>query len=122
MAAPNVFSGPVEFAAAALPVVTQITNRTTGVTVVNQSGIIVTDTTALGTGTSAGFVVTCPGVTATSNVLVSLIGSTPAPSAVSCAVVTVTTIAAGVFTIRVSSVGSGDMASALRIYYSVLSN
>lgn len=51
--------------------VTQITNRSTGVTVTSLAGSITTDTTSLAAEAAASFVVTCPGVAAGDVVLLS---------------------------------------------------
>lgn len=51
--------------------VTQLTSRTTGVTVTTKAGSITTNNTALLAETAAAFVVTCPGVAIGDVVLVS---------------------------------------------------
>jgi hypothetical protein len=77
--------------------VTQITNRTTGVTLSKLCGTITTDSTSLAAEGTADFVVTNTTVAATDVVVVSIkSGSTSGGT-----IVSVATVGAGSFTIRV---------------------
>ncbi len=77
--------------------VTQITNRTTGVTLNKLSGTITTDNTSLAAEASADFVVTNSKVAATDVVVLSVKSGTVGAGTI----VTVAAVAAGSFTIRV---------------------
>lgn len=98
----NHASGGIGYATGAGGTATQITNRSTGVTMSPNpctSGLITTDTTSLAAEASAAFVVTNSAV-AIGDVVVASIrsGSDGGNTAV-----TVTTVAAGSFTLRVSN-------------------
>ncbi len=82
--------------------VTQITNRSTGVTINAASGQITTDTTSLAAGAEASFVVTNSSCGAKSVPCVAMAsGSTADTSRVS-----VSTVAAGSFTITLSNLNA----------------
>lgn len=80
--------------------VTQATNRTTGVTLNNQCGVITTHTASLAAEASAAFTVTCSAVLSAADVVAVSIqsGSNGGNTAVA-----VTTVAAGSFQIKVSN-------------------
>jgi hypothetical protein len=80
--------------------VTQITDRSTGVTINKLSGTITTDATSLATGAEATFVVTNSKVAATDVVVVSLKSGTTTPGST---LVSVTAVAAGSFSITLAN-------------------
>ena len=99
--------------------VTQITSRTTGVTLDKLSGTITTDITSLAAEATADFIVTNSTVAATDTVIVSVSSGSNSGGTI----VTVTGVAAGSFTIRVHN---GNVAAwtaetgAIKINFSVI--
>lgn len=97
--------------------VTQITNRSTGVTLNTHSGQITTDNTSLAAGAEATFTVTNSVVTALDAIIVSISDS---PDADSDLLVGVTDIGAGTFDITYSNVSGNADTGAVVINFVVL--
>ncbi len=112
-------SGGIGYSAGAGGAVTQITSRTTGVTLNTISGAITTDTTALVAETAADFVVTNSSVEIGDTVIVSIQSGSNGGGTI----VSVSTVAAGSFTIRVyngnASAGT-DETGAIIINFAVI--
>jgi len=89
----------IGYATGAGGAVTQITNRSTGVTLSKLAGAVTTHTASLAGLASADFVVTNTTVAATDTVIVSIQSGSDSAGAI----VSVSTVAAGSFTIRVSN-------------------
>lgn len=89
--------GGIGYGTGAGGAVTQITSRTTGVTLSKLTGAITTDTTSLAAEASADFVVTNTTVAATDVVVVSIKSGSNGGGTI----VSVAAVAAGSFTIRV---------------------
>lgn len=97
--------------------VTQITNRSTAVTLNTHSGQITTDDTSLAAGAEVTFVVNDSIVTATDAIIVSISDSPDADSLLS---VFVTDIGAGVFSVSYSNVSANADTGAVVINFVVL--
>jgi len=96
------FAGPIGVGKGSTPAVTQLTNRSTGVTIHASSGQITTDATSLAAGAEATFVVTNRFVTANSVPVIALAsGSTAATS-----VAVVSAVAAGSFSITLTNLNA----------------
>lgn len=99
--------------------VTQATNRTTGVTLNNISGVITTNTTSLAAETAATFTVTDSEVFADDVVMIAIAGGSNGGNTT----VTVTTIAAGSFQLTVANQnasGGGAETGAILINFIVM--
>ena len=116
----NTFSAPVTYAPAVIGAVTQITSRSTAVTINSGVGVITTDVTNIGTGATASFIVNNSFVTASSKILATVVASGSALTVAQIPALTISAIGAGVFTINVASVGSGNLAG-ITILFQVLS-
>lgn len=82
--------------------VTQITNRSTGVTLNKLSGQITGDATSLAASTSASFIVTNSFVAATDTISLSIVSGPTANTSIA----TVSAVGAGSFTIRLSNLNT----------------
>ncbi len=94
--------------------VTQLTSKSTGVTINKQEGYIVTHAAALTAGSEVSFTVTAPRVTAEDNVLV----NHKSGGTLGSYVVQAHTIADGSFKIMISNLGA-DASEALTLSYYV---
>lgn len=109
---------PIGYATGAGGAVTQLTNRSTGVTVTTNCGTITTDTTSLAAGAEAAFAVTATGlVSATSLVVVNAASGQTANTSIP----VVTGVAANSFTITLTNLHASTAdTGAMVINYAII--
>lgn len=94
---------------------TQLTDKTTGVTVDEATGQITMNNAALGAATAVSFVVTCAACTATSIPRVAIVSG----GTVGSYLVGVSAVTAGAFTITLYNLSGGSLSEAVVLNYSV---
>lgn len=112
----NMSSGGLGYGTGSGGTVTQLTNKSTGVTLNKTNGQIVTHNANLGTANPVGFVVTNSTVAATDTVIVHRSsGGTNAAYVVGC-----DAVSAGSFRVYISNVSGGALAEALTLNFAVI--
>lgn len=106
----------IGYATGAGGTVTQITSKSTGVTLNTVSGQITTNAAALGAAARVSFVVTNSAVAATDNIVVSIASGGTANAYRA----DITAIAAGSFTVTVENITAGSLSESPVVVFSVL--